>query len=35
MRKTNATINQILEYTLLLMKNTINIRFIIKQQLVT
>ena len=34
MRKINAIINQVREYTLLLMENKIDIRFILKRQLV-
>ena len=34
MRETNATINQLREHTLLLMENKIDIRFIMKRQLV-
>ena len=34
MRETNATINQVRECILLLMENKINVKFIMKQQLV-
>ena len=34
MKEKNITINQVQEYALLLMENKVNIRFIMKQQLV-